>query len=105
MDHCSDIRCPFNRIVGIINDFRCVGGNGYRLVLLLTCKHPLAYVCVDPRYSRFQLSDLGKKEDFIEYRDRKASTRKDPKPLMLVGATLILLGLVFYAAYYLLPVA
>ena len=52
-----------------------------------------------------QDSDLGKKEDFIEYRDRKASTRKDPKPLMLVGATLILLGLVFYAAYYLLPVA
>ena len=52
-----------------------------------------------------QDSDLGKKEDFIEYRDRKASTRKDPKPLMLVGGTLILLGLVFYAAYYLLPVA
>ena len=52
-----------------------------------------------------QDSDLGKKEDFIEYRDRKASTRKDPKPLMLAGGTLVLLGLLFYAAYCLLPVA
>ena len=49
-------------------------------------------------------SDFAKKEDFMEYRERKESKRKSPKPLLKAGATLLALALVFFAAYYLFPV-
>jgi len=49
-------------------------------------------------------SDFGKKESFMEYRERKDSQRKSPKPLLLSGLVLLVLALLFYAAYYLFPV-
>ena len=46
-------------------------------------------------------SDFAKKETFMEYRDRKESSRKNPVPMMLVGATLLAVALVFYVVYLL----
>ena len=49
-------------------------------------------------------SDFGKKETFMEYRERKDSQRKKPGPAIKAGLTLLALALIFYAAYYLFSV-
>lgn len=49
-----------------------------------------------------QDSDFGKKESFMEYRERKDSNRKKPGPMLLAGATLLVLAVLFYIAYLVL---
>ena len=48
-----------------------------------------------------QDSDFGKKESFMEYRERKDNSRKKPGPLLLSGGTLLAVALVFYVLYLL----
>ena len=47
-------------------------------------------------------SDFGKKESFMEYKERKDSNRKNPVPMMLSGATLLAVALVLYVLYLLI---
>lgn len=45
-------------------------------------------------------SNLGKKESFLEYKERKEENRRSPKEMVLAGLTYLILSLLALLVYY-----